>query len=305
MASASITIWRAARLGVIAAAAVLVLGASAQPVPTEPGGSTTGTCDSTTGTCDGTTATCVLALDPATVDFGDVVIGDASDQTITVTNNGTGTCGSSGQVEIRGDAAFATAGACGPSSHTVGPAGCLVRVTFSPTHAGRVEASFVLTSSEGRATADLVGVGVDPAADAAVLPPTPPPTSAPGQTTAPTTPTTTTAPTTTPTTAPPTTTATTDARVPDPGVPIADRRPSWPVALALVLVVVLATVSGAVRARRGPRWLRTHLRAEPRTGGAGDVEIVRAHAGLSPPTCVVRLKPRAERGTSTLLEVDR
>ncbi len=313
MVSASSAIWRAARLGVIAAAAVLVLGASAQPAQTGPGDSTTGTCDNATGTCDGTTGTsdrttgtCDLTFGDTPVDFGDVVVGDASDKTITATNNGTGSCDRIGNAELSSDEAFAVAeDSCGVA--TLGPgSACTVRITLRPTAAGQVEAFVTVEGANGSATAELSGVGVDPDADVVTVPPPPPPpdpprTPVPGPTTATTTPTATTAPTTAPTT----TTATTDEPAPEPGVPIADRRPWWPVVLALVLVVVLMTVARAVRARRGPRWLRTHLRAVPRAGGAGDVEIVRAHAGLSAPTCVVRLEPRAERGTPTLLEVDR
>jgi hypothetical protein len=177
---------------------------------------------------------------------------------------------------------------------------CDVRVTFSPTEAGELAASLEFVTSAGDVTAELSGVGVSPV-------PTTTEASEP-----------TTAENSTPTSqAPPEATTPTSAGAsrapggpgtPPPGtVPIVDRGERdlwWPVAASILLVAALLVAPHAW-ARRGPKWVRTHVRAVAGPGVDGCAEIVRAADGPSPPTCVVGLEPHADPAVVALLEVDR
>ena len=177
---------------------------------------------------------------------------------------------------------------------------CDVRVTFSPTEAGELAASLEFVTTAGTMNAALSGVGVSPV-------PATTETSAPA-----------TAEDPTPTSqAPPEATTPTSAGAspapggpgtPPPGtVPIADRGERdlwWPVTAAILLVAVLLVAPHAW-GRRGPKWVRTHVRAVAGPGVDGCAEIVRATDEPSPPTCVVGLEPHADRAAVALLEVDR
>jgi beta-lactam-binding protein with PASTA domain len=86
----------------------------------------------------------------------------------------------------------------------------------------------------------------------------------------------------------------------------------WPSAatltvLAVALIVLAAAlVLRAIRPRRGPRWVRAHVRAAAATAVPSDqVEVADSRRDGSPPTCRVRLVPHADRGTQVLEEVDR
>ncbi len=174
---------------------------------------------------------------------------------------------------------------------------CDVRVTFSPTEVGELAASLEFVTSAGDVTAELSGVGVSP------VPATSVPTSAENPT---------------PTSqAPPEATTPTSAGAspaPDgPGtppagtVPIVDRGERdlrWLVAASILLVAVLLVAPHAW-ARRGPKWVRTHVRAVAGPGLDGGAEIVRPAGGPSPPTCVVGFEPHADPAAVALLEVDR
>jgi hypothetical protein len=90
-------------------------------------------------------------------------------------------------------------------------------------------------------------------------------------------------------------------------VPIVDRGEHdlrWLVAASILLAAVLLVAPHAW-ARRGPRWVRTHVRAVAGPGVGGGVEIVRPAGGPSPPTCVVGFEPHADPAAVALLEVDR
>jgi hypothetical protein len=177
---------------------------------------------------------------------------------------------------------------------------CDVRVTFAPSEAGELAASLVFVTSEGDVRAELSGVGVSPV-------PATTESSAP-----------TTAENPTPTSqAPPeATTPTSVGAPPAPGgpgtppagtVPIVDRGERdlwWPVAASILLVAVLLVAPHAW-ARRGPKWVRTHVRVVAGPSVDGGVEIVRPADEPSPPTCVVGFEPHADRAAVALLEVDR
>ncbi len=83
----------------------------------------------------------------------------------------------------------------------------------------------------------------------------------------------------------------------------------WPVFTALVLLsaglLVGLLVLLAVRARKGQKWVRAHVRAV--VGAAPDVgvEIMESRTEYSPPSCVVRLEPHADSGMQVLEEVRR
>jgi hypothetical protein len=70
--------------------------------------------------------------------------------------------------------------------------------------------------------------------------------------------------------------------------------------LAVGLLVILA-----VRARRGQKWVRGHVRAVPGAAPGAVVEVMESRTNHSPPTQVVRLEPHADSGTQIFEEVDR
>jgi hypothetical protein len=177
---------------------------------------------------------------------------------------------------------------------------CDVRVTFSPTEVGELAASLEFVTSAGDVTAELSGVGVSPVpatTEASA------PTTAENPTPTPQAPSEATTPTSAGASAVPGGPGT-----PPPGtVPIVDRGERdlwWPVAASILLVAGLLVAPHAW-ARRGPKWVRTHVRAVAGPGVDGCVEIVRPADGPSPPTCVVGLEPHADPAVVALLEVDR
>lgn len=191
---------------------------------------------------------------------------------------------------------------------------CLVRVSFTPTEAGELAGTVEFETSGGRATAPLSGVGLalDPTAPASSVPTTDATASSPTQTLPTASPTSPTSPT-----APERRTPASVGAAPLPGgppdgpsatEPIVDRgerRPWWPIVAVAVLVVAGLAVTPLLRPRRGPDWVRTHVRAGVGPAIDEHVEVPRSAEGCSPPTHVVRLEPRDDRHTQTLLEVDR
>jgi hypothetical protein len=84
----------------------------------------------------------------------------------------------------------------------------------------------------------------------------------------------------------------------------------WPVIVALILLSVglLILLVGllifrAVRDRQRQKWVRAHVRAVAGTAPGVGVEVMESRTDHSPPTCVVRLEPRADSGTQILEEV--
>jgi CBS-domain-containing membrane protein len=99
--------------------------------------------------------------------------------------------------------------------------------------------------------------------------------------------------------------ATVTVTVSEPAVPIAERTPLWPVtAAALILLGAGLVAPRALRARRGPKWVRTHVRIVAGPASASDVEVTHPRADR-PPTHVVRIEPHPDRGTQILEEVNR
>lgn len=93
-----------------------------------------------------------LAFDPASLEFGDVEVGDTSAPLSTTLHNG-GVEAATGLTFVLGDGAFAVdSGNCGDGL----PAGasCAVSVTFAPAEAGPATATLQAASAEG-ASADL------------------------------------------------------------------------------------------------------------------------------------------------------
>jgi hypothetical protein len=99
--------------------------------------------------------------------------------------------------------------------------------------------------------------------------------------------------------------ATVTVTVSEPTVPIAERAPLWPVAAAALILLGAGLVAPrTLRARRGPKWVRTHVRIVAGPASASDVEVTHPRADR-PPTHVVRIEPHPDRGTQILEEVNR
>ncbi|HEU4948070.1 MAG TPA: hypothetical protein VFT31_13035 [Kribbella sp.] len=77
---------------------------------------------------------------------------------------------------------------------------------------------------------------------------------------------------------------------------------AWVVAIALVIGLVLALVW--LRLRRGPRWVRAHVRVVPGAAAGAGMRITKFRPRPSPPDVVVRIEPHADPGTHTLKELD-
>jgi beta-lactam-binding protein with PASTA domain len=87
-------------------------------------------------------------------------------------------------------------------------------------------------------------------------------------------------------------------------VPISERTPLWPVAAALIVLGGALMAPRVVRARRGPQWVRAHVRISSGTAPGSDVEVTPTPADRRP-TPVVRIEPHADGGTQVLEEVHR
>jgi hypothetical protein len=77
----------------------------------------------------------------------------------------------------------------------------------------------------------------------------------------------------------------------------------WPVIVALILLGVGLLIFRAVRGRQRQKWVHAHVRAVAGTAPGVGVEVMESRTDHSPPTCVVRLEPRADSGTQVLEEV--
>jgi hypothetical protein len=100
-----------------------------------------------------------------------------------------------------------------------------------------------------------------------------------------------------------------------PAVPVSRIDPLpwfWPVIIAL-LVLSAALLLGLLllltaRARKGPKWVHTHVRAVAAVAEAtpgASVEVMESRTDHSAPPCVVRLEPHADSGLQVLEEVGR
>jgi beta-lactam-binding protein with PASTA domain len=81
--------------------------------------------------------------------------------------------------------------------------------------------------------------------------------------------------------------------------------PRWPVGVLLVLLAAAVVGPRIIRSRRDRRWVRAHVRVRGGASQAPTVEIAEQPDASFQPTHVVRLEPRADRGTQVLEEVDR
>jgi hypothetical protein len=83
----------------------------------------------------------------------------------------------------------------------------------------------------------------------------------------------------------------------------------WPVAATLILLTLLVAgllVSRAIRAQqeqKKQKGAHTDIRAVVGADPGIDVEVMKSPSDRSPPTCVVRIEPRADSGTQVLEEV--
>ncbi len=115
----------------------------------------------------------VSSLDPASVDFGSLVLGTSTDpMTITVTNTGAGTLsfwrfGIASSSANASDFAIVPGGSCAVSVPLASGESCTVLVRFKPTGGGARSGllSFWDNTPAGRTDAVLTGDGSDPCAD--------------------------------------------------------------------------------------------------------------------------------------------
>lgn len=142
------------------------------------GTETCSTCAADCGACPvvdagaGTMPVSDVTLSPASVAFGDVVLGGTSDvKLVTITNTGTQPLSFPTPFVLAGDFVFGGLGTCSTSSPVAPGASCTASMKFSPTGAGARAGSLTITSSSpsAPATVALTGTGV------ASLPPSPPP----------------------------------------------------------------------------------------------------------------------------------
>lgn len=318
MAIALATAW----VAVVAMGTVPAFGATAQPTPLTltPGSATFGDVDA--GAASEQTIT---ATNPAPEQAGVEVCGNQIDDDQDGAVDERSDCVSDGidvaggccadkslllslveisTVQLTGSDAFAEAeDNCEGVALAPGES-CDVRVTFMPTAAGEYAASLEFATSAGTVTAALTGVGVSSDPTTTTSEATTPTSASPTTATSPPT---SQAPPTTPTSVGTAPSAGAPESSPPSTAPVADhaeRGPWWPVAAALTLLVAVA-LAARVWARRGPNWVRAHVRAVARPGVDHDAAIARSPAGRSSPTCVVRLEPHTGRATQALLEVDR
>jgi hypothetical protein len=97
-----------------------------------------------------------------------------------------------------------------------------------------------------------------------------------------------------------------------PAVPVSRIDPIpwfWPLVIALLLLSA-ALLAGlllllAAQARKGPKWVRAHVRAVAGAVPAPGVEVMESRTDHSAPPCVVRLESHADSGLQVLEEVGR
>jgi PASTA domain len=78
----------------------------------------------------------------------------------------------------------------------------------------------------------------------------------------------------------------------------------WPVIIALLLpsaaLLLLLLLLLAVRARKGPKWVRAHVRAVPGAAPNAGIEVRESRTDHSAPPCVVRLESHADSSQQVL-----
>jgi hypothetical protein len=83
----------------------------------------------------------------------------------------------------------------------------------------------------------------------------------------------------------------------------------WPVFTGLSLLtlglLILLLILHVVQNRKGEKWVRAHVEAVAGAAPGAGVEVMESRTDHSPPTCIVRLEPRADSGTQVLEEVRR
>jgi hypothetical protein len=83
----------------------------------------------------------------------------------------------------------------------------------------------------------------------------------------------------------------------------------WPVVIALLLLCAALLVGLllllAARSRKGPKWVRAHVRAVAGAAHGAGVEVTESRTDHSVPLCVVRLESHADSGSQVLEEVCR
>jgi hypothetical protein len=77
----------------------------------------------------------------------------------------------------------------------------------------------------------------------------------------------------------------------------------WLAIIMLILLIVGLLVLLVDQVRKGPKWVHAHVRAVVGVAPGVGVEVMESRTDSSPPTCVVRLEPRADSGTQVLEEV--
>lgn len=96
-----------------------------------------------------------------------------------------------------------------------------------------------------------------------------------------------------------------------PAVPVSRIDPMpwfWPMIIALLALcaalllglLLLLFLAAQSRARKGPKWVDTHVRVVAAAGPGPSVEVVEPRTEHSAPTCVVRLEPHADSGLQVL-----
>ncbi|WP_394316487.1 hypothetical protein [Streptomyces noboritoensis] len=77
-----------------------------------------------------------------------------------------------------------------------------------------------------------------------------------------------------------------------------------PASLGAALILALAAAAYFGRLHRGPRWVRSHVRATLRPAAA-TADLTELHPSGEPPTRTVRLDPHADPGSTDIEDVDR
>ena len=112
----------------------------------------------------GGTGTPNVSITPDLINFGSVKIGDSSDDSVTLTNNGTAAVNIASVDLNPEDDAYAISGDC--SGPLQAGASCSVDITFSPADASYHDTTMYVTDDRDNTvgTVDLFGAGYDPSA---------------------------------------------------------------------------------------------------------------------------------------------